>query len=129
MHGYRDHCIKKDYQSVYQFYCPYFMYLRSFPCFAYRQKLEEYPAYHQKRPKNPPPSYIPEPPAAVSPTDISAISPCAHKYTYLWLKNGESFWAYIVFTGRRSISGWRYTGSRWKQFGLHLEQIKNFICP
>lgn len=128
MHGYRDHCIRKYYPTAHQFYCPFFTHILSCPCFAYRQKLEEYPAHHQKRPQNPLPGYIPKLPAAVRPIDISTISPCAHKYTYLWLKNGESFWAYIVYVGKRAVSGWRNIGGRWKQFGLHLKQIKNFIC-
>lgn len=128
MYGYRDHCIRKDYQTFPQFYCPYFMYQLSCPYSAYRQRIEEYPVHHHKRPKNPPPSNIPQMPATAGPIEPSTISPCAYKYSYFWLKNGESFWAYIVNVGKRSISGWKYTEGRWKQFGLHLAQIKNFTC-
>jgi hypothetical protein len=104
---------------MYQLLCPY--------C-GYRQKAEEYPAYHHKRPQNPPPNYIPKMPTLVNSIEYSVISPCIHKYTYLWLKNGESFWAYIVYAGKKAVAGWRYTKGRWIHFGLHLSRIKNFTC-
>lgn len=128
MHGYRDHCIRKAYSSS-PFYCPYSMYQILCPYCGYRQKAEEYPAHHQKRPQNPPPNYIPKLPTSVSSIESSVIYPCIHKYTYLWLKNGESFWAYIIYVGKRAVFGWRYKGGRWVQFHSHLRRIKNFTCP
>jgi hypothetical protein len=128
MHGYRDHCIRKAYPSI-SLYCPYYIYQLLCPYCGYRQKVEEYPAHHHKRPQNPPPNYIPNVPTLVISIESSAMSPCVHKYTYLWLKNGESFWAYIVYVGKRAVSGWKYKGGRWVQFNLHLKQIKNFTCP
>lgn len=128
MHGYRDHCIRKSYSSPI-FYCPYSMNQFLCPYCRYRQRVEEYPAQHHKRPTNPPPNYIPNLSNATSTITPAAITPCAHKYTYLWLKNGESFWAYIVYVGKRAVAGWRYTKDRWIHFALNLRQIKNFTCP
>lgn len=127
MHGYRDHCIRMVCPPM-PLYCPYYMYQFPYQYYRYRQKSEEYPAYHHKRPQNPPPNYIPKVPASVNLVEASMISPCNRKYTYLWLKNGESFWSYIVYTGKRGVLGWKYTEGRWKQFHLRLKEIKNFTC-
>lgn len=128
MHGYRDHCIRNPYPTAPQFYCPYSIYQFPCPYCGYRQKVEEYPAHFHKRPANPPPSYVPNLPATAGPIEPGTLSSCAFKYTYLWLKNGESFWVYITSAGKKSVSGWRYIKGRWKQFGTRLAQIKNFTC-
>lgn len=127
MHGYRDHCIRTTYPAP-PFYCPYSMSQLICPYLESRQKVEEYPAKHQERPKNPPPDYTPMMPTSTGSIESSAIFPCTFRYTYLWLKNGESFWSYIAYVGKRAISGWKYKKGRWVQFGLHLRQIKNFTC-
>lgn len=127
MHGYRDHSLRKAYSSKPTYYsCPMYQLLSSY--YGYRQKAEEYPAYHHKQPKNPPPNYTPKIPTSVSSIEYNIISPCVYKYTYLWLKNGESFWSYIVYVGKRAVSGWRYKRGRWIHFSSHLKQIKNFTC-
>lgn len=128
MHGYRDHCIRNPYPTAPQFYCPYSMCQFQCPYLGYRQKIEEYPVHFHKRPVNPPPGAVPNEPAAAVPIEPSTLTPCAFKYTYLWLKNGESFWAYITSVGKKSVSGWKYTKNRWKQFGTRLTQIKKFTC-
>lgn len=60
--------------------------------------------------------------------DQGALRPCRYKYVYLWLKNGESFWAYLTYIGRTSASGYRWTGHRWLYFGIDLRRIESFIC-
>lgn len=128
MHGYRDHCIRSAYPRAPQLYCPYSVYEVPCPFCEYRQKVEEYPAHFHKRPTNPPPIYIPKPPTPARPISTITLTPCAYKYTYLWLRNKEGFWAYIVTIGKKSISGWRYTGNRWKQFNSRFKDIINFTC-
>ena len=91
-------------------------------------------------PSGPPPNFIPSeaqattfgagPGGGVSAfaIDAGAIFPCRFRFTYIWLNNGRSFWSYIVFVGRNSIAGWRYTGRRWVYFGIDLRRIRSFYC-
>lgn len=132
MYGYRDHCVRVSYSSP-VFYCPYSVYRLQCPFNnEYRPKAEEYQTQQQGPPKNPPPTYTPKlsdlPTPNLTTVSFGELSPCIFRMTYLWLKNGESFWSYIVRVGRTSISGWRYVGGQWLSFSLDLKEIKNFIC-
>lgn len=60
--------------------------------------------------------------------ESGAIRPCKYRYVYIWLRNGMSFWAWLNYVGRKSISGWRWTGYRWVYFGMDLRRIDSFIC-
>lgn len=62
---------------------------------------------------------------AVSP---GTIRPCVYRYVYIWLRNGRSFWAWLVYVDRRSAAGWRWTGRRWVYFGIDLRRIDYFTC-
>ena len=131
MYGYRDHVIRTVPDST--FYYLYPMYRLVYPFnYGYRPKIEEYFFQQQGPPKNPPPNYTPKLSDVAAPnlTDIKfgVIVPCLFRFTYLWLKSGGSFWLYIVYVGRNSISGWRYKGGQWVYFSLYLKEIKNFIC-
>ncbi|MDK2917716.1 MAG: hypothetical protein PWQ37_449 [Candidatus Petromonas sp.] len=79
-------------------------------------------------PTGAPPAFTPERPAALLAVDPGAIRRCRYKFTYLWLDNGREFWAYLVFIGRRSVSGFRWTGRRWVYFGTDLRNIDYFEC-
>lgn len=89
----------------------------------------------QFSPPGPPPSFIPQQPAALGAPGISplAISPgqinfCLFKFTYIWQTNGRSYWAYLTSAGRRSIAGFRWMNRRWVFFGLDLRSIRSFFC-
>ena len=130
MYGYRDHCVRASYPTL---YCPYSEYPIPCPfCNQYRPKAEEYQLQQEQPPKNPPPSYTPKlsdlPNPNLTKVESGAISPCIYRYTYLWLKNGESYWSYIVRIGNTSLSGWRYIGGRWISFTLDLKDLRNFVC-
>jgi hypothetical protein len=132
MYGYRDHIIRTAYSHS-TFYCPYSMYRLQCPFnYGYRPKVEEYPIQQQAPPKNPPPNYTPKLSDAASPTlttvEFGVVAPCIFKFTYLWLKSGDSFWSYIVYVSKTSIAGWKYKAGQWVYFGLDLKEIKNFIC-
>ncbi|MDP4142989.1 MAG: hypothetical protein Q8936_00705 [Bacillota bacterium] len=132
MYGYRDPFIGSDCDDS-SFYCPYRMYEFQCPlCTGKRQKVEEYPIQQQQPPKNPPPNYTPKlsdvPVPNLILVEFGAISPCIFKNTYIWLKNGESFWSYLTFISRNSVAGWRYINNRWVYFTTNLNQIKNYIC-
>lgn len=60
--------------------------------------------------------------------DPRSIRNCRYKYTYIWLEDGSSFWAWLVYVGRRSVSGYRWIGYRWIYFGTDLDNISSFVC-
>ena len=80
-----------------------------------------------------PPSFIPQQAAAQQTAGVLAVDPgsirrCMFRYVYIWLDNGQQFWAWLVFTGRRSVAGWRWIGFRWIYFGIDLNRIVSFVC-
>lgn len=84
-------------------------------------------------PPGPPPSFVPSQAAAHQAAEAFAINPgairrCLFRYVYIWLDNGQQFWAWLVFVGTRSIAGWRWIGFRWVYFGIDLNRISSFIC-
>jgi hypothetical protein len=89
---------------------------------------------NQGMPSGPPPGFIPpKPPVphggiAQLAVDPGAIRPCRFRFSYIWLKNRNSFWAYITFVGRTSIAGFRWNGRRWIYFGMDLRRIESFTC-
>ena len=84
-------------------------------------------------PQGPPPSFTPSQAAAqqtigVLAVDPGAIRPCRFRYVYLWLDNRQQFWAWLIFVGRQSVAGWRWTGFNWVYFGLDINRIRSFVC-
>jgi LysM repeat protein len=78
-------------------------------------------------PSAPPPNFIPSEPGLYA-IDPGAIAGCLFHFTYLWLSNGQSFWAFPVYVGRTSVSGWRYQRDRWVYFGIDVNEIRSFTC-
>lgn len=62
---------------------------------------------------------------SVSPNQISF---CLYKFTYIWQRNGRSYWAYLTNVDRYSISGLRWMGYNWAYFGLDLKYVDSFVC-
>lgn len=58
----------------------------------------------------------------------NSLAPCLYRYTYIWQKNGFSYWAYLTSLSSCSISGWRWIGFRWVYFGVDYKRIDSFIC-
>lgn len=83
-------------------------------------------------PSGPPPSKTPTLKSTGGPTvkavDPGAIRPCRYQYVYIWPKYGRPFWAWLTFVGPRSAAGYRWTGYRWRYFGIDLNQIESFEC-
>ncbi len=83
-------------------------------------------------PKTPPPDITPElsdgPDIGVKAVDPGAIRPCVYRFSYIWPEKGKPFWAYLVYVGKKSVSGWRYYKNRWVYFGMDLKDIESFIC-
>jgi hypothetical protein len=89
-------------------------------------------------PSGPPPSFTPSIAQAQSfgapggvgtyAVDPGAIRPCRFRFVYIWLRGGNSFWAWLTFVGPRSVSGFRWNGRRWVYFGIDIRRIRSFIC-
>lgn len=103
--------------------CPYYA-----PIVNYPLKI----GCRQGPPTTPPPNITPQltqtPDVELQAVDPGAIKPCVYRFSYIWMKNGKSFWAYLIYVGRTSASGWRYQGNRWVYFGVDLKDIKSFTC-
>ncbi|MEG0671415.1 DUF3298 domain-containing protein [Clostridium sp.] len=57
-----------------------------------------------------------------------SIKPCIYQFVYIWLNNGNSFWAWLTNVDYRTASGFRWTGWRWVYFGVDLRKIDYFNC-
>ncbi|KQY90082.1 transporter [Paenibacillus sp. Root52] len=83
----------------------------------------------QQPPSSPPPQFTPQQPAATAfAIDPGAIAGCLFRNTYVWLRNGNSFWFFPTFVGRTSVAGFRWTGRRWVFTGVDLRSIVSFTC-
>ena len=115
-------------------YCPY----RQFA-----QVAENYDDYNMRAPNmpsGPPPSFVPQEGgakvqgfgapggSATQFVEQGAIRPCLFRNIYIWPRRGKSFWAFLTFVGRRSVSGFRWQGRRWVYFGMDLRDIRSFQC-
>lgn len=100
---------------------------------------------NSKPPMGPPPSYTPsksgknvkylgatnyKSPGGATLKYVSddSIRFCLYKYTYIWQRNGRAYWAFLIHTDRRSVSGFRWINYRWGYFGLDLRSIDSFEC-
>ncbi|WP_317618326.1 transporter [Paenibacillus sp. PL91] len=80
-------------------------------------------------PTAPPPQFTPQQPSAsLFAVDPGAISGCLFRNTYVWLNNGQNFWFFPIFVGRRSVAGFRWFGRSWGYTGIDLRQISTFTC-
>ncbi|WP_286170539.1 transporter [Bacillus sp. NTK071] len=80
---------------------------------------------------SPPASAPPKPQTAQSglqAVDPGAIRGCMYRFTYIWMRGGNSFWFWPVYVGRTSVSGFRWTGRRWVYTGIGLNRIDMFTC-
>ncbi|MEH7558898.1 transporter [Priestia megaterium] len=83
----------------------------------------------QQAPTAPPPAFIPQQQTATPfAVDPGAISLCLFRNTYIWLRNGSSFWYFPIFVGPRSVAGFRWNGRFWTIFGIDTRRIVSFTC-
>ncbi|WP_243154874.1 hypothetical protein [Clostridium thermarum] len=105
------------------------------PQCPYRQMVSimRFPQGSQQ-PPSPPPNFTPQQPQAQQfgttsfAVDQGAIQPCLFRFVYIWPRRGRGFWAWLVFVGRRSVSGFRWNMGSWRYFGMDLRQISSFQC-
>jgi len=79
-------------------------------------------------PRFAPPAYIPQRAPGLRAIDPGAISRCLYSNTYVWLSNGQGFWFFPTFIGRRSIAGFRWMHNHWIYKGFDLGMIQAFFC-
>lgn len=80
-------------------------------------------------PTSPPPQFTPQQTGVSAyAVDPGSMWGCLDHYTYVWLRNGEQFWFYPTFIGRRSVSGYRWNGRNWMYYGIDARQISSFTC-
>ena len=83
------------------------------------------------RPPGEPPEHIPSKTAAAANAGAKSAGACADcvgRHTYIWLKNGAGFWLYPTYSGKRSLSGYRWTLRGWTYAGVILDWIDFFQC-
>ena len=107
-----------------QFYCPYIQFYAFHPPMYMPNMSRQQP--HHRLPPGPPPAHTPSKKNAS--TTKSSLKPCLFKYTHIWPKRGNPFWAWITYVERNTISGYRWYRNRWAYFGMNIKQIDNFIC-
>ena len=79
-------------------------------------------------PPGPPPAFAPQQQVGAFAVDPGAIVGCLFRYVYIWPRRGRPFWAWLVFVGRRSVAGFRWSGFNWVYFGMDLREITSFQC-
>jgi hypothetical protein len=117
---------------------PYELESEYFPlAYEYRQMAPPpFPQGHQghQGPQGGPPNFTPSEPnaqqfgATPMAVDPGAIRPCMYRFVYIWPRRGKGFWAWLVFVGPRSVSGFRYNRNNWRYFGMDLRDIRSFQC-
>jgi hypothetical protein len=70
-----------------------------------------------------PPRYIPRKPHNFYIVD------CYNQITYVWLKNGRSFWFYPTSIQYGAVTGFRWNGLFWTFYGFDSRLIDEVSCP
>ncbi|KWW11163.1 hypothetical protein AS888_03035 [Peribacillus simplex] len=62
--------------------------------------------------------------------DPGSMKGCLYQNTYVWLRNGRSFWFYPTYVGYNSVAGyrWRKSQQRWSYYGTDASEIQAFQC-
>ena len=57
-----------------------------------------------------------------------SFRPCLFRITFVWLRNGNSFWFYPISIQPGGVVGYRWTGNRWRFYGLDTRRVADFDC-
>jgi len=82
----------------------------------------------ESAPTTPPPDFIPPQTRQARAVDAGAIRGCLRSFMYVWLTNGQAFWMFPTFVGRRSVAGYRWSRFGWVYTGFDLRMVASFHC-
>ena len=77
-------------------------------------------------PMGAPPNFSPPIPAWQQ--GSSGIRMCLYRNTYIWLRNGSSFWFFPTFVSRNTIIGFRWRGIGWIYQIINPNNIRSYVC-
>jgi len=80
--------------------------------------------FGQFAPNMRPPNYIPRRPNFFP----GPIRQCRNRFTFIWLKDGRRFWAWVSSVTQRMVYGYRWNGRRWIYFEVMINNISTFVC-
>lgn len=97
----------------------------------YRQMppIKPLPQVPQGAPSSMPPNFIPAQPHSHqfgnNPLAVNQgeIRPCIYRFIYIWSITRGRFWAWLIFVGPRTISGFRWITNTWKYFVMDSRNI------
>ena len=78
-------------------------------------------------PRKSPPNYIPVHSSKFKNVGYDLLSSNIFSNVFLWLNNGQSFWFFPTFVGRRIISGFRWHVDRWFFISLSINSIDSLF--
>ena len=80
-------------------------------------------------PMGPPPSFTPAAPMAQAYTGGMNMNRCLFRNTYVWMRNGRSFWFFPTAMTRNMVFGYRWSNrSGWVPRSIQQEHMMTFTC-
>ena len=80
-------------------------------------------------PMGPPPSFTPAAPMAQAYTGGMNMNRCLFRNTYVWMRNGNSFWFFPTAVTRNLIFGFRWSRRNgWMPRTIQRDNIITFTC-
>lgn len=80
-------------------------------------------------PMGPPPSFTPPAPMAQAYTGGMNMNRCLFRNTYVWIRNGRSFWFFPTAVTRNMVFGFRWSNRNgWVPRSIQQENIMTFTC-
>ncbi len=87
------------------------------------------PGGNTPMPMGPPPAFSPAMSSSQSSqSGSSGITRCIYRNTFIWQRNGNSFWFFPVFVTRNVILGFRWGRFGWMHSTINRDSILTFQC-
>ncbi len=77
-------------------------------------------------PMAPPPAFSPPIPGWQQ--GPGGMRNCLFRHTYIWLRNGNSFWFFPTLVMRSIITGYRWSGFGWIYHIINPNNVRSFHC-
>lgn len=89
----------------------------------------QYPGGSNQSPMGPPPSFTPATPMSHAHTGGMNMNRCLFRNTYVWMRNGRSFWFFPTTVTRNMIFGFRWSNRNgWVPRTIQQDRIMTFTC-